>query len=253
MKNVHAKRIALKPSSAFTLVELLVVIGIIAVLVAILLPAMSRSREMARRAACLSNLRQVHMAFMLYAGENHDQVPLGYRTASKQYNSMMFSTTAGNRWVLFGLLYSGGYISDARILFCPSETNSKFDFNTSENPVPAPDVVPTSNVQSGYGSRPEQQIPDDLANPPPALLPFAMPKLTNFRNKAIFADLTSSATRVATRHVAGINVLYGNGSARWVNLKAFDQPAASWPEPTLPPNAGFNATQDLIWQALDGQ
>jgi prepilin-type N-terminal cleavage/methylation domain-containing protein len=253
MKQVRARNIAFPRSSGFTLVELLVVIGIIAVLVAILLPAMSRSREMARRTACLSNLRQVHMAFMLYAGENHDQVPLGYRTASKQYNSMMFSTTAGNRWVLFGLLYSGGYISEPRILFCPSETNSKFDFDTSENSVPAPDVVPKSNVQSGYGSRPDQRIPDDLSNPPPSPTPFAMPKLTHFRNQAIFADLTSSATRVATRHIKGINVLYGNGSARWVNLKAFDQPAETWPEPTLPPDASFNATQDKIWEALDGQ
>ena len=185
--------------------------------------------------------------------DSHDQVPLGYRTASKQYNSMMFSTTAGNRWVLFGLLYSGRYLENPQILFCPSENNSKFDFNTSDNPVPPPDELPKTNVQSGYGSRPEQQIPDDLANPPAALMPFSMPRLTNFRNRAIFADLTSSAARVATRHAAGINVLYGNGSARWVNLKAFQQPVSIWPDPTLPPDPGFNATQDAIWQALDLQ
>jgi hypothetical protein len=108
-------------------------------------------------------------------------------------------------------------------------------------------------MQSGYGSRPEQQIPDDLANPPAALQPFAMPKMSNFRNKAIFADLTSAANRVSARHVAGINVLYGNGAARWVPLKAFQQPGAVWPEATLPPDPSFNATQDAIWQALDQQ
>jgi prepilin-type N-terminal cleavage/methylation domain-containing protein len=237
----------------FTLVELLVVIGIIALLVAILLPVVNRSREMARRAECLSNLRQVHLGFLLYAADNHDQVPLGYRTASKQFNSMMFSTTAGNRWVLFGVLYSAHYLDDPKILFCPSENNPKFDFDTQQNPVPPPDVLPSANVQSGYGSRPEQQIPDDLANPPAALSPFAMPRLTRFRNKAIFADLTSSATRVATRHIKGINVLYGNGSARWVALKAFNQPATQWPEPGFPPNADFNSTQDAIWDALDLQ
>src|SRR4051794_29052021 len=64
----------------FTLVELLVVIGIIAVLVAILLPALGRAREAANRTACLSNLRQVYTAFNLYAMNNHDQVPLGFRT-----------------------------------------------------------------------------------------------------------------------------------------------------------------------------
>ena len=98
----------------FTLVELLVVIGIIAVLVAMLMPTLSRSREAARRVVCLSNLRQVHTAFHFYALANHDRVPIGYRTASKQFNSMVFSSTAGNRWVLFGLLYSNGLIVESR-------------------------------------------------------------------------------------------------------------------------------------------
>src|SRR5215469_11325947 len=87
---------------AFTLVELLVVIGIIAVLISILLPTLGKAREAANRAACLSNLRQVYYALNLYAGNNKDELPIGYRTVSKQYNSMCFSTTAGGYWVLFG-------------------------------------------------------------------------------------------------------------------------------------------------------
>src|SRR5688572_32975491 len=90
-----------RPAKGFTLVELLVVIGIIAVLVGILLPVLGRAREAANRTACLSNLRQVHQAFHLYSLASRDQVPVGYRTASKQFNSMIYSTTAGGRWVLF--------------------------------------------------------------------------------------------------------------------------------------------------------
>src|SRR5689334_13471399 len=59
----------------FTLVELLVVIGIIAVLIAILLPALSRARESANRTACLSNMRQIGMAFVLYLNDSKDFFP----------------------------------------------------------------------------------------------------------------------------------------------------------------------------------
>jgi prepilin-type N-terminal cleavage/methylation domain-containing protein/prepilin-type processing-associated H-X9-DG protein len=62
----------------FTLVELLVVIGIIAVLVAILMPALSRARDQALSIKCASNLRQLGLAMMLYASEHRDNVPASY-------------------------------------------------------------------------------------------------------------------------------------------------------------------------------
>jgi prepilin-type N-terminal cleavage/methylation domain-containing protein/prepilin-type processing-associated H-X9-DG protein len=60
----------------FTLVELLVVIAAIAVLIAMLLPALNAAREAARATQCLSNLRQCYMGFQLYAGDNKDWYPV---------------------------------------------------------------------------------------------------------------------------------------------------------------------------------
>jgi prepilin-type processing-associated H-X9-DG protein/prepilin-type N-terminal cleavage/methylation domain-containing protein len=63
------------PRTAFTLVELLVVIGIIAVLVSILLPALARARESAKAVVCASNLKQLGMALAMYVNDNNDYTP----------------------------------------------------------------------------------------------------------------------------------------------------------------------------------
>ena len=71
-----------RPASArgFTLVELLVVIGIIALLISILIPVLGRARDQANKTACMSNLRQVVIAFMQYANSNKDMCPFGARS-----------------------------------------------------------------------------------------------------------------------------------------------------------------------------
>jgi prepilin-type processing-associated H-X9-DG protein len=68
------------PTAAFTLVELLVVIGIIALLIAILLPSLNRARETANRVKCATNLRQIGQTMLLYAGENKGHYPRTYYT-----------------------------------------------------------------------------------------------------------------------------------------------------------------------------
>src|SRR5690349_16196837 len=61
--------------NAFTLVELLVVIGVITVLIAILLPVLQVARDQARRTACASNLRQIYGAILVYGNENRQMLP----------------------------------------------------------------------------------------------------------------------------------------------------------------------------------
>jgi prepilin-type N-terminal cleavage/methylation domain-containing protein/prepilin-type processing-associated H-X9-DG protein len=64
-------------SRAFTLIELLVVIAIIAILMAILMPSLNRAREQGKRASCLSNLKQLQLAWIAYAGDNDDRIMNG--------------------------------------------------------------------------------------------------------------------------------------------------------------------------------
>src|SRR4051812_424483 len=69
--------VASPAATGFTLVELLVVIGIIAVLISILLPSLNRARQQAQSVQCQSNLRQMFIAQTLYAGDNKWYAPAG--------------------------------------------------------------------------------------------------------------------------------------------------------------------------------
>jgi prepilin-type N-terminal cleavage/methylation domain-containing protein/prepilin-type processing-associated H-X9-DG protein len=238
---MHSRR--QRQSEGFTLVELLVVIGIIAVLMGIMLPALGRARESARRAACLSNLRQVHAAFHYYAANNNDKVPLGYRAGRKQWNSMVYSSTSG-KYCLFGILYLDGKMKEPLMYFCPSDIDPRSMFNSDQNPwPPGPDGDPAKQVYAGYGCRPETELPDELQNVPGV----TMPRLARFKSKAIFADLVATPDRVTLRHKDGVNVLYGDGSATWHDRGKFNADLIGC---TII-NASNNPRQDAIWESFD--
>lgn len=106
-------------SAAFTLVELLVVIGIIAVLISILLPALNLAKEQAEKTRCLSNLRQIVLAHRLYATDTK------YIPGERGVVAPPFSTDWWNAPISSGWLAQHKVIKDPRIWLCPSDRGAR--------------------------------------------------------------------------------------------------------------------------------
>src|SRR3989449_7120773 len=108
-------------AAGFTLVELLVVIGIIAVLISILMPALARARNQAMRINCQSQLRQLGNATMMYVIQNKGWLP----GPSSIYDVMKFSGASAS--VESGLLWQSNLITDKRVWICPVDQRNGTD------------------------------------------------------------------------------------------------------------------------------
>jgi prepilin-type N-terminal cleavage/methylation domain-containing protein/prepilin-type processing-associated H-X9-DG protein len=165
----------------FTLVELLVVIGIIALLVSILLPALNRAREAAQRTKCLANLRSVGQGMAMYGTFSQGQIPIGFRISTAGATNPTFQDnydlanreSAGSvtmpapmRYVSMGLMYPASCIGSTanhdsgEALYCPTFNTEwlegTFAYDGEKNPwIPRCATIASGNsrVRSGYSAR----------------------------------------------------------------------------------------------------
>jgi len=216
---------------AFTLIELLVVIAIIAVLMAILMPALNRAREQGRRAACLSNLKQLTLAWSMYADENDDKIVNG-ATGFSDYSGAAWATHDNElAWIdgyhpddqelarqdiRRGALWP--YIKSEKIFRCPTGKRGEaftYSIMFSMNAVCHPEV---QGVRGAHIKR-----RSEITNPAPAL-------------RLVFIDegkMTSDAYAVhytteswfddpPVRHGDGTNVSFADGHSEHWKWKGTD-------------------------------
>ena len=225
------------PGKAFTLVELLVVIAVIAILAALLFPAVSRAKDSERRTTCLNNLKQINLGVRMYADDSRENSPeatpksaadpfTAYKELIKSYVNIRGASSARDR--IFACPADTFYYDDkdrvSQSLHLQSRNNfSSYAFNAGNVPPGDPPVHPWPGIAGWKLSSIRDPVKTVLVAEFPALLPYSWHKrageshYNNARDMVSFVD----------GHVSYIKIFWDATDIRTGHMEAwhYDPPA----------------------------
>ena len=248
---------------AFTLIELLVVIAVIAVLMAILMPALTRAREQGKRAVCLSHINQLGLSWVLYAGANDERIVNGCTVANTEGHNdneepcwLYFLASTHDtlekrrQGIREGALWP--FVEQINIYKCPTgirgEANTYGIFDSMNGAITS--LVSRSGVPRNIFSKTRVQI-----KRPGERAVFIDEGLTSPQSYTIHYDNPQWWDGVPIRHGMGTNLSFADGHGeywKWEDSRTikFASGGGGGGGPTQPGNPDLHRVQRTAWGRL---